>query len=78
MKTTSSSTDDSPAIRDAAVVGWRRRQLLAAGFELELAERLARECGVDLHALVDLVARGSSPELAAKILAPLADEHLAC
>jgi hypothetical protein len=54
-----------------AVVRWRRRQLLDAGFELALASVLARDPGYDLHALIELVERGCPPELAVRILAPL-------
>ena len=49
-----------------------------AGFEPSLAERLARECGVDLHALIELVERGCPPVLAARILAPLEHERREC
>jgi hypothetical protein len=55
----------------AAVGDWRRRRLIAAGFEAPLATRLAREDGVDLHELLVLVDRSCPPELAARILAPL-------
>jgi hypothetical protein len=55
------------------VLAWRRRQLVAAGFEPALAARLARDAGYDLHALIELVERGCRPELAARILAPLED-----
>ena len=50
-----------------------RGRLLEAGFPCRLAERLAATPGVDLHALLDLVNRGCSPELADRILAPIAD-----
>ena len=50
---------------------WRRRRLIAAGFEPPLAIRLARDAGVDLHELLVLVDRGCPPALAARILAPL-------
>ncbi|MGH3093971.1 MAG: hypothetical protein ACRDOG_16805 [Gaiellaceae bacterium] len=53
------------------IVRWRRRQLTNAGFGLPLASRLARDPRCDLHALVELVERGCSPDLAARILAPL-------
>jgi hypothetical protein len=56
------------------VVAWRTERLLAAGFEIELAESLAADGAVDLHALLELVDRGCPPELAARILAPLDDE----
>ena len=56
------------------MVAWRTERLLAAGFERELAESLAADGAVDLHALLELVDRGCPPELAARILAPLDDE----
>lgn len=49
---------------------WRRRRLIAAGFDAQLAAWLA-ESGVDLHELLVLVDRGCTPTLAARILAPL-------
>jgi len=57
------------------VVAWRTERLLAAGFERELAESLAADGAVDLHALLELVDRGCPPELAARILAPLDDQR---
>jgi hypothetical protein len=54
-----------------AVVAWRREQLLASGFDESLARQLADDCGIDLHALIELVERGCPPALAARILAPL-------
>jgi hypothetical protein len=56
-----------------AVVAWRREQLRASGFDAALAQALAAELGVDLHALIELVERGCPPPLAARILAPLDD-----
>ena len=53
------------------VASWRRDQLVAAGFHLPAARRLARDIRYDLHALLDLVERGCPPELAERILAPL-------
>ena len=62
--------------REAAeIVAWRGARLRRAGFEPGLAEQLSRECGVDLHALIELVERGCSPELAARILEPLERER---
>ena len=52
------------------LAGWRRDQLLRAGFAPRLAERLARDDGYDLHGLIDLVERGCPPPLAVRILAP--------
>jgi hypothetical protein len=58
------------------VVAWRRRRLLDAGFGYDLADRLAGEFRVDLHALLQLVERGCPPVLAARILSPADDEGL--
>jgi hypothetical protein len=52
------------------VVAWRRRRLLDAAFDPDLAGALAGEPRVDLHALLQLVERGCPPALAARILAP--------
>jgi hypothetical protein len=59
----------------AGIVAWRGARLRKAGFNSELAEHLSRECGVDLHALIELVERGCSPPLAARILAPFDHER---
>jgi len=56
------------------VVRWRHDQLRAAGFDPELAARLAVDHRSDLHALIELVERGCPPRLAARILAPLDGE----
>jgi hypothetical protein len=56
-----------------ALGDWRRRRLVAAGFEPALATRLAGDDEVDLHELLVLVDRGCPPKLAARILAPLDD-----
>lgn len=50
---------------------WRRRRLIAAGFDATLAEMLTRDESVDLHELLVLLDLGCPPELAARILAPL-------
>ena len=52
------------------VLAWRRRRLLDAGFGIDLAEVLAADRRMDLHALLSLVERGCPPALAARILAP--------
>ena len=65
-------------VRSPEVVGWRLEQLLDSGFDLELSEELARECGIDLHALVELVRHGCPPRLAAQILTPLEGESRRC
>jgi hypothetical protein len=62
----------------ARIVAWRCGRLRQAGFDSELAEELSRECGVDLHALIELVERGCPPQLAARILAPLDHERVDC
>jgi hypothetical protein len=59
----------------ADVVAWRRARLRKAGFDTKLTERLLRERGVDLHALIELVERGCPPPLAARIVAPLEHER---
>jgi hypothetical protein len=55
----------------APVGDWRRRRLIAAGFDASLATRLACDDDVDLHELLVLLDRGCPPELAARIVAPL-------
>ena len=59
------------------IAAWRRDQLAAAGFPLPLAARLAADARYDLHALIELTERGCAPELAVRILAPLAEETAA-
>ena len=49
------------------VESWRLHVLIEAGYPLVLAERLAGS-PADLHQAVDLVVRGCTPEVAAKIL----------
>jgi hypothetical protein len=57
-----------------AVVRWRRGRLLDAGCAPDLAARLAGDCEIELHAVLELIDRDCPPELAARILAPL-DHH---
>jgi hypothetical protein len=64
------SDHDRPVRRDAHDA-WRQRRLVAAGFEAQLATRLAHDALVDLHELLVLLDRGCPPELAARIVAPL-------
>jgi hypothetical protein len=59
------------------VVRWRREQLTDTGFGLPLAAEVARDTRYDLHALIELVERGCRPELAVRILAPLAADTAA-
>jgi len=61
-----------------ALVEWRRERLLEAGVAPEVAANLAWDCGVDLHALLDLIDRGCPPHLAVRILAPLEDRPRPC
>ena len=62
------------ADRSADVIAWRRRRLERAGFEQPMAETLAADRRIDLHAVLDLIDRGCPPHVAARILAPLDDE----
>jgi hypothetical protein len=58
------------------VRAWRRRRLLDAGFGHDLADDLAGDDRVDLHAVLQLVERGCPPVLAARILAPADGEDV--
>jgi hypothetical protein len=62
-----------PAVDRTRWVRWRADRLLAAGFSAELAEQLARDAEMDVHALLELVDRGCPPHLAARIVASLDD-----
>jgi hypothetical protein len=53
---------------------WRRSELRRHGFDPDLAALIAADLRYSLRDLLDLVARGCPPELAARILAPL-DAH---
>ncbi len=59
------------------VVRWRCEQLVESGFPLPLAASIARDAHYDLHALIELVERGCEPELAVRILAPVAGGSVA-
>lgn len=61
-----------------SVIAWRVRRLAAAGFDLGLAERVARDCAFDLHALIGLAERGCPPELAVRIVAPIEERPHPC
>jgi hypothetical protein len=63
--------EQRPKRATAAIVAWRRSQLVAAGFEATLATDVARDADYDLHALLELVERGCAPPLAVRIHAPL-------
>jgi hypothetical protein len=75
---TSDQTSYDARAEFGAVIGWRRGRLVAAGFAPDLAARLARDCGIDLHAVLELIDRGCPPALAARILAPLDDATRPC
>jgi hypothetical protein len=62
-----------PRTPELQVVSWRRHRLLDAGFGADLADELAWDARVDLHALLQLVERGCPPALAARILSPADD-----
>ena len=62
-------------MQQQAVHPWRRQRLERAGFKAPLADELAADFRVDLHALLELADRGCPPELAARILAPLDNEE---
>jgi len=66
------------AAEEDEVVSWRRQQLRACGFEVDLAASIARDCRYDLHGLMELVGRGCAPGVAARILAPLDVEARPC
>lgn len=68
-----SNGTNGPRTPELQVVAWRRRRLLDAGFGADLADELACDGRMDLHALLQLVERGCPPALAARILSPLDD-----
>ena len=73
-------TEGQPAAGGGAAdaVAWRRARLRKAGFGTVLSESLSRTSAVDLHELIELVERGCSPSLAARIMAPLDHETGPC
>ena len=66
-----------PDHRPDDVFAWRRSQLVRSGFSARLAGRVAHDGHYDLHRLIELVERGCPPELALRILAPLAGDEAA-
>lgn len=50
------------------VVRWRAEALERAGYAVEVAHELAARADIDLHRAIDLVERGCTPEMAARIL----------
>lgn len=67
-----------PSTAPDRVLEWRIDRLREVGCSDRLAEALARDRRYDLHALLELVDRGCSAELAARILAPLDDDRKPC
>jgi chloramphenicol 3-O-phosphotransferase len=59
---------------DLELSSWRAERLRESGFTRAQARRIAADARYDLHALLELIDRGCSPELAAQIVAPL-EEH---
>jgi hypothetical protein len=57
---------------------WRAERLRAAGLDDQLAERVAADCGFDIHAVLDLVDRGCPPALAVRITAPIEEPDSPC
>ena len=51
-----------------AVVDWRRRELVRAGYSSEVADEIARRGDIDLHDALALTARGCPSTLAWEIL----------
>jgi len=47
---------------------WRAQELERAGFPEDMANELAMRADIDLHAAINLIRRGCTPELAAQIL----------
>jgi hypothetical protein len=47
---------------------WRAEELERAGYEAAAASLLAARADIDLHAAIDLLRNGCSPELALQIL----------
>jgi hypothetical protein len=58
---------EAPTDRMADVEAWRLHVLLRAGYPLRVAERLAKSTA-DLHTAVDILDRGCTPHVAARIL----------
>jgi hypothetical protein len=75
---TSYRTSVAPFAESDAVVRWRRGRLLNAGCAPDLAARLAGDCQIELHAVLELIDRGCPSDLAARILAPLDEDCRPC
>ena len=66
------------AERGGGLAGWRRRRLLRAGVDADVAAEIASNCAIDLHAMIELIERGCPPALAVRILAPFERERNPC
>lgn len=55
------------------LLAWRIDRLRDAGFSDRAASALAGDARYDVHALLELIDRGCSAELAARIVAPLSN-----
>jgi hypothetical protein len=62
-----------PSANRDRLAAWRVQRLRAAGCSAQLAQAVARDGRYDLHELLELIDRGCSAALAARILAPLED-----
>jgi hypothetical protein len=63
---TTAETQDRTEIE--RVEGWRREELLRAGYPAAAAAELAARNDIDLHRAIELVKGGCPPELASSIL----------
>ena len=66
-------TTDLRTAEGVQLLTWRRDRLVAAGFPLPLASRIARDPRYDVHAVIELAARGCPADLAVRIVTPLDD-----
>ncbi|HEX5174791.1 MAG TPA: hypothetical protein VFV91_11685 [Gaiellaceae bacterium] len=73
-KTTTTPTPDATVDE---VARWRQVRLTGSGFSLALAAEIASDSRYDLHALIELVERGCRPDLAVRILSPVAHQRAA-
>lgn len=63
--------DAADAAGEPRWVQWRMKRLRSLGFPAPLANELAHDGQVDIHALLELIDRGCPPHLAARIVTPL-------
>jgi hypothetical protein len=66
---------ECPECEQDEVFSWRRSQLVRSGFPEPVAADVAHDGRYDLHDLIELVEGGCPPELALRILAPLAEDE---